>query len=212
MRSRNSRKSGAAKPLMGTPCEIIVLQTKTSLPGSLYGSGCRSTELTTEKIALWAPMASASVNTATTVKPGFFHSLRAAKRMSRQHVSRKDSQPAVRTTSLVTSRLPRSRRTARSASWRLKPWFIFSSAAISRKPCSSSSSSWPARSFPNSDRNPSARFRRSDMVLTTPPRFSRWPPLVFPIPAFHYLTAFALALSGRNTWRAYCSRWLSIRP
>jgi hypothetical protein len=65
-------------------------------------------------------------STATNVKPGFLRSMRAAKRKSCQDVSKKDSQPAERTTSFVTSRLPRSRRTARSASLRLMACFIFS--------------------------------------------------------------------------------------
>jgi hypothetical protein len=46
---------------------------------------------------------------------------------------------------------------------RLIPCFIFSSAAISKKPRSSSSNSPSKRSFRNSDRNPSHRFRSSDM-------------------------------------------------
>ena len=49
---------------------------------------------------------------------------------------------------------PRSKRTVRSASLRLIPRLNFSSAAISRKPCSSSSRSWLTCSFRNSDRRP----------------------------------------------------------
>src|SRR5260370_29611940 len=44
------------------------------------------------------------------------------------------------------------------------PCFIFSSAAISRKPLSSSSSSWLTCSFRNSDRSPCDRLRSSDIV------------------------------------------------
>src|SRR5882672_724613 len=49
-----------------------------------------------------------------------------------QHVSTKNSQPPERTSSLVTSRLPRSSRTSRSASLRLTPCLIFSAASISK--------------------------------------------------------------------------------
>jgi hypothetical protein len=91
-------------------------------------------------------------------------SMRAAKRKSCHNVSTKDSHPAVRTTSFETSRLPRSKRTARSASLRLIRAFIFSSAAISKKTRSSSSNPPSTRSFRNSDRNPSDRLRSSDMV------------------------------------------------
>src|SRR6266850_6034905 len=116
------------------------------------------------KILAVAPMPSVSVRTATAVKPGFLRSMRAVKRKSCHNVSTKDSQPAERTTSFVTSGLPRSKRTARSASARLIPCLIFSLAAISRKSRSSSSSSWLTCSFRNSDRNPSDRLRSNDMV------------------------------------------------
>src|SRR6266404_125409 len=109
-------------------------------------------------------MPSASVSMATAVKPGLLRSIRAAKRRSCQEVSTSDSQPADRTTSFVTSRFPRSKRTARSASLRLIPCFIFSSAAISKKPFSSSSNSWSTCSFRNSDRSPLAMFRSQDMI------------------------------------------------
>src|SRR5437660_4565793 len=63
---------------------------------------------------------------------GFLHSIRTPYRKSRQHVSTKNSQPPERTISLVTSRLPRSSRTSRSASLRLTPCLIFSAASISK--------------------------------------------------------------------------------
>ena len=47
-----------------------------------------------------------------------------------------------------------------------EPCFIFSSAAISRKPRSSSSNSLSTRSFRNNDRSPFDRLRSSDMALT----------------------------------------------
>ena len=132
--------------------------------GLLNGRGLSSTAFTTLNIAAFAPMPKAITNTVTEVNPRFFLSMRPAKRKSCQHVSTKDSQPAVRTTSFATSRFPRSRRTARSASLRLIPSFIFSSAASSRKPFSSSSSSLLTCSFRNSDRSPLAMLRRNDIV------------------------------------------------
>src|SRR5213075_1194318 len=53
-------------------------ETNTSRPGSLNGGGRSSTALNTLKIAVFAPMPSASVSTATAVKPGFFSSWRKA--------------------------------------------------------------------------------------------------------------------------------------
>ena len=47
------------------------------------------------------------------------------------------------------------------------PCFIFSLAAISRKPFSSSSNSWPTCSFRNSDRTPPAMFRNNASVLSS---------------------------------------------
>ena len=106
----------------------------------------------------------ARVRTLAAVNLGLLRSTRAAKRRSRQQVSTSDSQPAARTASFVTSRLPFSKRTARSASLRLIPCFSFSSAAISKKPFSSSSSSWLTCSFRNSDRSPPVMLRSNDMV------------------------------------------------
>src|SRR6202044_257721 len=50
----------------------------TSRDGSLYGSGLSNAEYTTEKIAAFAPIPSASVSTATAVNTGAFASVRAA--------------------------------------------------------------------------------------------------------------------------------------
>src|SRR5205823_8931872 len=50
----------------------------TSRSGFLKGSGRSNTALTTLKIAVFAPMPSASVSTATAVKPGFFSNWRRA--------------------------------------------------------------------------------------------------------------------------------------
>src|SRR5215469_8096882 len=52
-----------------------------------YGSGRSKTAFTTLKMAVFAPMPSASVRTVTAVKPGFFPSMRAAYRRSCQMVS-----------------------------------------------------------------------------------------------------------------------------
>src|SRR5437016_6108390 len=51
---------------------------RTSRSGSRYGRGRSSTALTTLKIAVFAPMPSASVSTATAVKPGFLSNWRKA--------------------------------------------------------------------------------------------------------------------------------------
>ncbi len=45
---------------------------------SLYGSGRKITAFTILKMAVFAPMPSASVSAATAVKPGFFRSIREA--------------------------------------------------------------------------------------------------------------------------------------
>ena len=142
--------------------------------GSLNERGLSSTAFTTLNVAALAPMPKAITNRATKVNPRFFLSMRAAKRRSCQDVPKTDSQAAERTTSLLSSRLPRSRRTARTASLRLMPCFIFSSAAISKKSRSSSSSSPSTRSFRNSNRSPLAMLRSNDIsILKTPPEFSR---------------------------------------
>src|SRR5207249_10373587 len=98
---------------------------------SFTGSGFSATESNALNTDVFTPTPSASVRTATRVNPGDLRSMRRPKRKSCQHVSTNDSQPPERTISLLTSRLPRSKRTARRASLRLNPSFIFSSAAIS---------------------------------------------------------------------------------
>ena len=144
--------------------------------------------LTTLKIAVFAPMPRASVTTATAVNPGDLHSMRVARRKSCQQVSTKDTQPAERTSAFAVSRLPRSRRTARSASFWLRPSLILTSAAVLKKLRSSSSSSPSTRFFWKSDRNPLTVLRsmhitpfpwltrRAAPRLTRSPfpRFSAW--------------------------------------
>src|SRR2546430_175526 len=51
---------------------------QTSRSDSVYGNGRNKTAFTTLKIAVFAPMPSASVSTATAAKPGFFRSWRKA--------------------------------------------------------------------------------------------------------------------------------------
>src|SRR5213083_2404323 len=58
---------------------------------SLYGSGRSTTAFTMLKMAVFAPMPRASVRAATAVKPGFFRSMRKAKRRSWKNVSRRGS-------------------------------------------------------------------------------------------------------------------------
>src|SRR3989441_8583545 len=62
--------------LSGQPCEAQL--SKTSCSGFLTGSILSSTTSIRLKIAVFAPMPSASVSTATAVKPGFFSSWRKA--------------------------------------------------------------------------------------------------------------------------------------
>src|SRR2546426_9327279 len=62
-------------------------QTITSRSGSMNGSGLSNTAFTTLKIAVFAPMPSASETTAMNEKPGFFVSVRNPYRRSCQSVS-----------------------------------------------------------------------------------------------------------------------------
>src|SRR5437867_13052123 len=60
------------------PSPVSSSKTITTWPGCSYGSGLSKTPLITLKMAVLAPMPSASVSTATAVKPGFFSSWRKA--------------------------------------------------------------------------------------------------------------------------------------
>jgi hypothetical protein len=60
----------------------IVSLISTMAAGAAYGSGRSSTAWTTLKIAVFAPMPSASAAADTTVKPGLLRSMRKAKRKS----------------------------------------------------------------------------------------------------------------------------------
>jgi hypothetical protein len=64
------------------PMDKSSSQTITSRSGSRYLSGRTSTALTSPKMAVFAPMPSASVTTVTSVNPGRFRSTRAAYLMS----------------------------------------------------------------------------------------------------------------------------------
>src|SRR6185503_12236089 len=68
-----SEKLSCDQPRLGYCC-----QTATKDSGLENGSGRKSAALMTLKMAVFAPMPSASVSTATTVKPGFFNSWRKA--------------------------------------------------------------------------------------------------------------------------------------
>src|SRR5881296_2372847 len=57
---------------------LISSQIMTRRPASKYGNGRIRTASTALKMAVFAPMPSASVSTATAVKPGFFSSWRKA--------------------------------------------------------------------------------------------------------------------------------------
>ena len=80
--SLQSRKLGPESRARGTPSWWLVSQSTVSRPASLYGSGRSSTAFTTLKMAVLAPMPSASASTATAVNPGFLASTRPAKRTS----------------------------------------------------------------------------------------------------------------------------------
>ena len=64
------------------PCDGFCFHTATSRPGSAKGRGFSRAAYTAEKITVVAPMPSASVTTATAVKPGACARFRSEKRMS----------------------------------------------------------------------------------------------------------------------------------
>src|SRR5438067_1713107 len=75
----------------------------TSCPGSLKASGRSNTALTTEKMAVFAPMPNASGMMATTVKLGCFASIRSPKRISCQRVFIKRSPYSYLSATIVSS-------------------------------------------------------------------------------------------------------------
>src|SRR3972149_4441320 len=80
--SAQSAKSGNEAVERSNPNRGTVRNTMTRSLESRYGSGRSNTPLTTLKTAVFAPIPSASVSTATRVKPGCFPSERSAYRRS----------------------------------------------------------------------------------------------------------------------------------
>ena len=76
-------------------------------------------------------MPSASVSTTAAVKLGDLIIVRKPKSKSCQHVSTRDSQPASRTISFVTSRLPLSNLTARCRMVKKLEWIEMAQLAVS---------------------------------------------------------------------------------
>ena len=79
-------------PLFSPPRDILpftpsIERSSTSSSGFLTGMARRSTSLTSAKIAVFAPMPSASDRIATAANPGLSRSRRAAYRRSRHHAS-----------------------------------------------------------------------------------------------------------------------------
>lgn len=75
-------KSAGDTGVDGAPALTLSLQTMTSAPGSLYGSGCSRTVLTTANIALLAPIPSASDATVSAAKSGARRHCRSESRTS----------------------------------------------------------------------------------------------------------------------------------
>src|SRR6266581_5931344 len=87
---------------------LLVSLRKTRRSGSSYGKGRSNTALTTLKMAVFAPIPSASASTTINVIPGFFNNIRAPYRTSCQSVcifllpdSRLPSVPHIRAWYLV---------------------------------------------------------------------------------------------------------------
>src|SRR5436305_1909433 len=72
----------------GGPLRLVALENTTMmLPGSFAATVCRNTALARVKMVVLAPMPSVSESTATSVKPGFFTSMRTAYFRSCRNVS-----------------------------------------------------------------------------------------------------------------------------
>ena len=74
--SRQSRKFAGDGVFFGKPRWVAFSQTRTSWSGFLNGSGRSRIALTTLKMAVFAPMPSASASTAMAVNAGLFVSIR----------------------------------------------------------------------------------------------------------------------------------------
>ncbi len=96
-------------------------QTITRRSGSGYGNDLSNTEFTTEKMAVVAPIANASVTTAIDVKPGFFQRTRMPYRTSCQNDLTMVMPIASRHSSLICSNPPKARIALVWASSRLMP-------------------------------------------------------------------------------------------
>src|SRR6185312_17533664 len=86
VRSRKSFSSGADSGARGYPIALMSDQTNTRRDGSRYGNGDNNIARTMLKIALFAPMPSASVTMAAAVNPGVFASERNVYRASQSVV------------------------------------------------------------------------------------------------------------------------------
>src|SRR5581483_10123598 len=116
-------------------------QTNTSRDESRYGSGASSIARTTLKMAVLAPMPSASVATAAAVNPGARRRPRMAQRTSAAAASIVWPARTPRTSSFTRIRLPASRRASARAASEFMPAAIFFSATSSTYARSSSSRS-----------------------------------------------------------------------
>jgi hypothetical protein len=163
--SRQSRKFAGATGFQPS-CSTV-----TSRDGSRYGSGRSSTALTTEKIAVFAPMPSASVSTATAVKPGFLRIVRTPNLTSCIRVSTKPPPFTSLHASFTRVQLPKLPLAARAASSGVMPRRTFSSARIRRWKRNSSSNS---RSTRRLRRSPRARVRATLSQYITRMTF-KWP-------------------------------------
>jgi hypothetical protein len=120
---------------------MSAISTSASEPGSATGSVRSRTALITWKMAVFAPMPSASDRTATTVKLGLRRSRRAAYCTSWRSRSIHIQPHISRVSSATRATFPNSRRAAASASRGKAPRSTRSRAAISRWPRISSSKS-----------------------------------------------------------------------
>ena len=145
--SRTCVKTGYETEMYLLPVPWII---STSRSGSeIPGSGRSISPFTTLKIAVLAPMPSASVTIASALNPTWLRRVRAAKRMSCSSVSITSPLPLPALTSAwirlhssrIDGRLPNRRSASRRASWCAKPFSSRSSAFISRWLASSSSTS-----------------------------------------------------------------------
>jgi hypothetical protein len=94
--ARTSLKLGSESGNCGMFVRGLLPQKRANRSGCGNGSGRNSVALTTLKIAVFAPIPSASIITASAVKPGFFHNIRAPYRRSCSSVCIIPPQPGFR--------------------------------------------------------------------------------------------------------------------